>query len=100
MPYVVRPPLLRSGTAEALALYRESFRPSPELTEPRTFLTVNVVVAETEDEAARLALPQLQAMLALRDRSGAARSGWSRRRRRSSCPGPPGPGGEDGPSAG
>mgnify|MGYP000887111279 CR=1 FL=1 len=66
MPYVCAHHFSGSGTAEALALYRESFRPSPELTEPRTFLTVNVVVAETEDEAARLALPQLQAMLALR----------------------------------
>ena len=66
MPYVFAHHFSGSGTAETLALYRESFRPSPELTEPRTFLTVNVVVAETEDEAARLALPQLQAMLALR----------------------------------
>ena len=31
------------GTAEALELYRSEFRPSPELAEPRTFLTVNAV---------------------------------------------------------
>ncbi len=55
-----------SGTAEALDLYRSAFRPSPELAEPRTFLTVNAVVASTSEEANRLALPQLQAMLALR----------------------------------
>lgn len=66
LPYVFAHHFSGSGTADALALYRESFRPSPELAEPRTFLTVNAVVAETEDEAARLALPQLQAMLALR----------------------------------
>jgi luciferase family oxidoreductase group 1 len=66
MPYVFAHHFSGRGTAEALALYRESFRPSPELAEPRTFLTVNAVVAETEEEAARLALPQLQAMLALR----------------------------------
>jgi luciferase family oxidoreductase group 1 len=66
MPYVFAHHFSGSGTAEALALYRDSFRPSPELAEPRTFLTVNVSVAETDDEARRLALPQLQAMLTLR----------------------------------
>src|SRR4051794_19949806 len=65
MPYVFAHHFSGSGTAEALELYRSTFRPSPELLEPRTFLTVNAVVAETEEEAARLALPQLQAMLAL-----------------------------------
>ena len=66
MPYVFAHHFSGNGTAEALALYRDGFRPSPELSEPRTFLTVNVVVAETDEEARRLALPQLQAMLALR----------------------------------
>ena len=66
LPYVFAHHFSGSGTAEALALYRDSFRPSPELAEPRTFLTVNVSVAETDEEARRLALPQLQAMLALR----------------------------------
>jgi luciferase family oxidoreductase group 1 len=66
MPYVFAHHFSGQGTAEALALYREHFRPSPELAEPRTFLTVNAVVAETEEEAARLAWPQLLAMLALR----------------------------------
>ena len=55
-----------SGTAEALELYRSGFRPSPELDAPQTFLTVNVSVADTADEAHRLALPQLHAMVALR----------------------------------
>jgi len=55
-----------SGTAAALELYRSRFRPSPELAEPRTFLTLNVVVAETQEEADRLALPQLLSMVALR----------------------------------
>lgn len=66
MPYVFAHHFSGSGTAEALALYRSSFQPSPELSESRTFLTVNAVVAETADEARRLALPQLLAMLALR----------------------------------
>ena len=70
MPYVFAHHFSGNGTAEALALYRDSFRPSPELgpemAEPRTFLTVNAVVAPTQEEADRLALPQLLSMLALR----------------------------------
>ncbi|MCM0619923.1 LLM class flavin-dependent oxidoreductase [Nocardioides bruguierae] len=54
------------ATADAVRLYRESFRPSELLAEPRTFLTVNASVAEDADEAYRLALPQLLTMLALR----------------------------------
>jgi alkanesulfonate monooxygenase SsuD/methylene tetrahydromethanopterin reductase-like flavin-dependent oxidoreductase (luciferase family) len=47
-------------------LYRSSFRPSGVAAEPRTFLTVNVVVAESQEEAERLVRPQLLAMVALR----------------------------------
>jgi luciferase family oxidoreductase group 1 len=66
LPYVFAHHFSGSGTAEALELYRSGFRPSPELAEPRTFLTVNVVAAETAEEAERLALPNLLMMLALR----------------------------------
>ena len=66
LPYVFAHHFSGSGTAEALALYRRSFRPSPELAEPRTFLTLNVSVAPTEEEARRRALPQLLQMMALR----------------------------------
>lgn len=66
MPYVFAHHFSGSGTAEALELYRSSFQPSPELAEPRTFLTVNAAVAETAEEAERQALPQLLQMLALR----------------------------------
>ena len=41
MPYVFAHHFSGSGTAEALELYRSQFRPSPELAEPQTFLTVN-----------------------------------------------------------
>lgn len=54
------------GIDGALALYRREFQPSPALAEPATFLTVNAVVAETHDEAAALALPQLITMARLR----------------------------------
>ena len=66
LPYVFAHHFSGSGTAEALELYRTGFRPSVELDAPRTFLTVNVSVAKTSEEAHRLALPQLHAMLALR----------------------------------
>ena len=59
MPYVFAHHFSGSGTAEALDLYRSTFRPSPELAEPRTFLTVNAVVAATSEEAERRALPNL-----------------------------------------
>ncbi|WP_245565406.1 LLM class flavin-dependent oxidoreductase [Nocardioides insulae] len=66
MPYVFAHHFSGQGTSEALELYRSSFRPSPENAEPRTFLTVNACVAETQEEAERRALPQLLSMLSLR----------------------------------
>jgi len=66
LPYVFAHHFSGRGTAETLALYRDSFVPSEDNPEPRTFLTVNVVVADTREEAARLVLPNLLAMVALR----------------------------------
>jgi luciferase family oxidoreductase group 1 len=66
LPYVFAHHFSGEGTAVALDLYRSSYRPSPEHPEPQTFLTVNVAVAETRELAERLALPQVQAMIALR----------------------------------
>ena len=66
LPYVFAHHFSGNGTAEALALYRSEFRPSEELDSPQTFLTVNAVVSSSQEEAERLALPQLQAMVALR----------------------------------
>lgn len=66
LPYVFAHHFSGNGTAEALALYRSQFMASDLAQEPRTFLTVNAVVAPTEDQAQRLALPQLQAMISLR----------------------------------
>jgi luciferase family oxidoreductase group 1 len=66
LPYVFAHHFAGKGTAEALELYRSGFRPSEACPEPRTFLTVNAAVAATQQEAERLALPQLLAMLALR----------------------------------
>ncbi|MFL6064796.1 MAG: LLM class flavin-dependent oxidoreductase [Friedmanniella sp.] len=66
LPYVFAHHFSGEGTAQVLDLYRSSFRPSDLLSAPRTFLTVNAVVAETAQEAERLARPQLLAMVALR----------------------------------
>ena len=66
LPYVFAHHFSGQGTAEALALYRNEFRPSDNASEPTTFLTVNAVVADTDEEARRLVRPQQLAMVALR----------------------------------
>ena len=66
LPYVFAHHFAGQGTAEALELYRSTYKPSQDHPEPRTFLTVNAAVAETAEEARRLALPQVQAMVVLR----------------------------------
>lgn len=66
LPYVFAHHFAGKGTAEALEVYRSEFRPSEMCDRPTTFLTANVVVAETADEAAALALPNLQNMARLR----------------------------------
>ena len=45
LPYVFAHHFSGKGTAEALELYRSTFQPSEATPEPRTFLTVNAVVA-------------------------------------------------------
>ncbi|GAA3591390.1 LLM class flavin-dependent oxidoreductase [Klugiella xanthotipulae] len=59
LPYVFANHFAGAGMARALELYRSTFRPSGYIAVPQTFLTANVVVAEGEGEARRLALPQL-----------------------------------------
>jgi luciferase family oxidoreductase group 1 len=68
LPYVFAHHFSGQGTAEALDAYRSEFRPSDAAPEPTTFLTVNVCVAETQEEAEALARPQVLAMVALRTR--------------------------------
>jgi len=55
----------------ALELYRSRFRPSDALKEPYAMVGVNVIAAETDEEARRLATSQQQAFLNLiRGRTG------------------------------
>lgn len=49
----------------ALALYRECFQPSEELSEPYAMAALPVIVAETDDEAERLLTTSQQRFLAL-----------------------------------
>jgi luciferase family oxidoreductase group 1 len=66
LPYVFAHHFSGEGTAQIIGLYRSGFRPSDLLSAPKTFLTVNLAVAPTQEEAERLARPQLLAMVALR----------------------------------
>jgi luciferase family oxidoreductase group 1 len=66
LPYVFAHHFSGHGTAQALEIYRREFRPSAQLAAPRTFLTLNVVVADTAEEAHARALPALQNMARLR----------------------------------
>lgn len=59
LPYVFAHHFSGEGTERALDIYRREFVASDDLDAPRTFLTVNAVVAETADEAAARALPAL-----------------------------------------
>lgn len=51
---------------EALRIYRANFRPSPALPAPRVMVGMNVIAADTEEEAWLLATSQQQALEALR----------------------------------
>jgi luciferase family oxidoreductase group 1 len=66
LPYVFAHHFSGQGTAEALELYRSGFRPSEYADRPITFLTANVCVADSEEEARRLARPHELGMVRLR----------------------------------
>jgi luciferase family oxidoreductase group 1 len=54
------------NTVAALEMYRETFRPSPVLGRPYAIVTANTLVADTDDEARRLALPGQLMRLSIR----------------------------------
>src|SRR5690606_7512195 len=66
LPYVFANHFAGTGLERALDLYRTNFQPSDELAAPHTFLTANVVVSPTAEEAEARALPQLRMMARLR----------------------------------
>ncbi|MBW9092103.1 LLM class flavin-dependent oxidoreductase [Microbacterium jejuense] len=66
LPYVFANHFSGNGLERALDLYRTAFVASEALSEPRTFLTANVLVARTQTEADERALPNLRMTARLR----------------------------------
>lgn len=66
MPFSFAHHFSARNTMPALALYRESFRPSASLSEPYAKIGVHAVAADTEDEAYRLSRTVALNMLRLR----------------------------------
>ncbi len=66
LPYVFANHFSGEGLERALSLYREGYQPSELFPAPHTFLTTNVVAADSTDEAEARALPQLHSMARLR----------------------------------
>ncbi|NGN93931.1 LLM class flavin-dependent oxidoreductase [Nocardioides sp. KC13] len=63
LPVVVGGPVLDSPRlGEVLGAYRKDFRPSSRAPEPSVMVSVDVLVADTDAEAAELALPEAWAM--------------------------------------
>jgi len=66
LPYAFASHFAPAMLEEALDVYRGNFRPSRHLQKPHLMLALNVVAAETDDEAARLFTTQQQAFVKLR----------------------------------
>ncbi|MBA8817025.1 luciferase family oxidoreductase group 1 [Microbacterium halimionae] len=65
LPYVLAHQTSEEHTHRLLDLYRAQFEASDQLRAPRALLTVTLVVADSDADARRLALPQLQHMARL-----------------------------------
>ena len=66
LPFAFAHHFSAENTLPALALYRETFRPSPMLSEPYSMIAASVLAAGTDEEARRLALPSALQFLRLR----------------------------------
>lgn len=66
LPYAFASHFAPAQMAEAIALYRAKFEPSERLAQPYVMLGLNLVAAETDDEARRLFTSIEQAFLNLR----------------------------------
>ena len=73
LPYVFAHHFSGVGTERALELYRGGFAPAKTGDQPHTFVTVNVSVADTADEAWDLAEPHMYSMATLRSGGGLTR---------------------------
>ncbi|HEX2312095.1 MAG TPA: LLM class flavin-dependent oxidoreductase [Thermomonospora sp.] len=66
LPFAFAHHFSAENTLPALALYRQSFRPSAELDRPYAMVAVSVTAAETDEHARELAAPQALSFLRLR----------------------------------
>ncbi|MBP2436625.1 LLM class flavin-dependent oxidoreductase [Microbacterium amylolyticum] len=66
LPYVFANHFAGEGLERAMALYRQGYQPSERHPAPESFVTANIVVAPTEDEAFERALPQMRQFARLR----------------------------------
>jgi luciferase family oxidoreductase group 1 len=66
LPYAFASHFAPGQMKEAVAVYRETFKPSEQLAEPYVMLGYNVFAADTDEEAANLASSLQQAFVALR----------------------------------
>ncbi|HET8819052.1 MAG TPA: LLM class flavin-dependent oxidoreductase [Xanthomonadaceae bacterium] len=66
LPYAFASHFAPTLLEEALEVYRAEFRPSARLSRPHAMLAMNVVAADTDEEAARLFTTQQQAFANLR----------------------------------
>lgn len=65
LPFAFAAQFAPGALEESFALYRGAFRPSAELAKPRAMLGMNIVAADTDEEARRLATSHQQAFLNL-----------------------------------
>jgi luciferase family oxidoreductase group 1 len=66
LPYAFASHFAPAYMMQAIALYRASFKPSPQLDKPHVMLGFNVFAADTDEEAAVLATSMQQAFVNLR----------------------------------
>jgi luciferase family oxidoreductase group 1 len=66
LPYAFASHFAPAQMMEAIQTYRDNFRPSPELAKPYAMLGVNVIAADTDEEARRLLTSLQQAFVNLR----------------------------------
>ncbi|MBY0690403.1 LLM class flavin-dependent oxidoreductase [Microbacterium marinilacus] len=66
LPYVFANHFAGDGLERAMELYRSQFQATEQNPTPRTFITANVVAADTQEEADERALPQLRQFARLR----------------------------------
>jgi luciferase family oxidoreductase group 1 len=66
LPFAFASHFAPDAMEDALDVYRTAFRPSARLSEPRTMLGLNVIVADTDAEARRLFTTQQQSFIRLR----------------------------------